>query len=312
MFSRKNHFFYASLLILSTFDASFSSGPAPKHFLTFIVPSYNCANTVGESIESIYCQNLSIPFEVICTDDKSKDSTREVLAHYQEKYNNLHVYYHQENKGGAAARNTCVSHAQGDLIFCLDSDNILAPNSVQGLVDLIDQTGCEAAAFKELKYFEGNYKYNKSWFYEAPNNICDITHILKTNFTPGSSGNYLYTKASYNRAGGYPEGSGATDTWRFAFRQHATGTKIAILPNTYYWHRYSEHGYWGRDYRAGTLNKNYFAAILEFPELFTPETQEFIATWNPTQRDLFQDIYAGFFKLIPHDALEDKFLPHQN
>lgn len=278
-----------------------------KHFLSFIMPCYNCASTVIESIDSIYKQNLSIPFELICTDDGSSDSTREILKQCEQTYPHMRVYFHEKNKGGAGARNTCVSHAQGDLIFCLDSDNVLAPDSIEKLITCLDQSGCEAATFEEVRYFSGNYNHSHSWFYKAQENKCDIFHVMATHITPGSSGNYLYTKKSYMRAHGYPEGSGATDTWRFAFRQLATGTKIAILPQSFYWHRMSGDSYWMRDQIAGKNNNNYFQSVKEYPELFTKETQQYIETWNPQSYDFFQDLLHNRFVLISSKALEHLF-----
>lgn len=275
-----------------------------SHFLSFIIPCYNCADTVGEAIESIYQQTLDIPFEVICTDDSSGDSTRQVLAYYQKKRPNLHVHYHDQNRGGAAARNTCVANSRGDLIFCLDSDNILVPDSVSKLIKLLDETGCDGAAVAELRYFEGskgNYRYSHSWFYEAPNNICDISHILSTTMTPAASGNYLYTRKSFDRAGGYPEGN-SLDTLGFGFRQHATGGEIAILPGTFYWHRLSSNSYWMREQRKGSHDKNAANIFREFPELFTDETNCFLASPD-CEKDFFKHLKSGRFKAVPKQSL---------
>jgi glycosyltransferase involved in cell wall biosynthesis/predicted SAM-dependent methyltransferase len=226
-------------------------------------------------------QKLDIPFEVICTDDGSTDSTRDILSYCQKKLPNFQVYYHDRNKGGAAARNTCVAKSRGDLIFCLDSDNILAPDSVGKLIKLLDTIGCDGASFAELRYFKGtkgSYKHSHSWFFEAPDGICDLSHILSTSKTPAASGNYLFTRKSYDRAGGYPSGCGAMDAWGFGFRQHATGAKIAVLSGSFYWHRISADSYWTREEKKGDNGKNAAKILREFPELFTDETNKFLTT----------------------------------
>jgi len=276
-----------------------------SHFLSFIIPCYNCADTVGEAIESIYQQNLDIPFEVVCTDDGSEDSTREVLSYYQNKHSNLNVHHHDQNRGGAVARNTCVANSRGDLIFCLDSDNILVLDLVSNLIKLLDDIGCDGASFAELRYFEGtkgNYKHTHSWFFEAPDGFCDINHIMSTTKTPAASGNYLYTRKSYDRAAGYPEGRGAMDSWGFGFRQHATGMKIAILPGSFYWHRLSGESYWTREEKKGTNNKNAAEIVREFPELFTDETNSFLASPD-CEKDFFTHIENGRFKTVPEQSL---------
>lgn len=279
-----------------------------QHFLTFIMPCYNCSKTVIQSLDSIYAQNnLAIEFEVICTDDGSKDTTHSLLIEYQQTHPNMSVYFHDKNRGGAAARNTAVSHAKGDIIFCLDSDNVLVPDSVRGLIDLMDTTGCEAACFEKFYFFTGNFKLGDIWAFEAPNNICDIHHVFTHTRTPGASGNYLYTKKSYDRAGGYPVGNPA-DTWGFAFRQLATGTRIAILPNSFYWHRFSTNGYWMREYRAGRMRAAYLKVALEFPEIYSKKTWKYLNSRDKQNYYINDDIDNKItFELQPDYILQELF-----
>jgi len=274
-----------------------------QHFLSFIIPCYNCAATVEESIASIYKQNMTIPFEVICTDDGSKDTTAQILAACEQKYPKLHVVTHEVNKGGAAARNTCVEHAQGDLIFCLDSDNVLVPNSIMPLIERLDSSGCDGAAFEELRYFNGNFNYSHSWHYKAPNNIFTLNEMMSTFISPASSGNYLYTRECFDRAGGYnAKNRSAMDAWIFGFRQLATGSRIAILPNYFYWHRLSPNSYWHRE--SGNNSAAGYEAFKEFASIFTDEARDFLKTVNFQTRDFFNDFTAGKFKLRPQAELD--------
>lgn len=297
----------AYLLLIASLYAS--SVFASNHFLTFIMPCYNCADTVIESLDSIFNQQLNIPFEVICTDDKSTDTTPTLLLAYKETHPAMSVYFHDKNQGGGAARNTCIKYSHGDIIFCLDSDNVLAPNSIMPLIKHLDDSGCEAAAFQELRFFEGdaqNPSKTWSWFFQAPNNICDLNHIITMGATPGASGNYLYTRDSYNRAGGYPEGHPA-DTWGFGLKQHATGTKIALLPNSYYLHRFCVNGYWSRESRAGRMLPSFLHVVKEFPEIFTPNTWLYLSSRDNKTYSLVKDIDAQILQLIPQKALDYLF-----
>jgi hypothetical protein len=70
------------------------------HLLSFIIPCYNCAGTVVEAVESIYHQNLDIPFEVICTDDCSTDSTRDILAYAKRVFQILTYIIMTATRGG--------------------------------------------------------------------------------------------------------------------------------------------------------------------------------------------------------------------
>lgn len=245
------------------------------------MPCYNCAATVEKSINSIYEQGISIPFEVICTDDASTDNTLEILRSCEEKHANLHVYAHKYNQGGGVASNTCVSHSLGDLLFRLDSDNMLAPDTINKLIDLIDQTGCDGASVQKLYFFTKDYERRDTWEYHAPNNISDLQHIITGNNNPAHSGNYMYTRKSYNKAGGYQTTHGGGDTFCFGFKQFATGSKIAILPNTFYWHYQNPNGgYWVRSERLGINGKMALEVFKEYSEVFSLTSQKYLNNFS--------------------------------
>lgn len=272
------------------------------HFLSYILPCYNYSEVIEEALDSIFQQNLSIPFEVICTDDCSTDkNTRRILKNWESSHENFHVYFREETGGECVANNLSVRHSKGDIIFCLDTDNVLAPYSINGLVEHLDNTGCEGVCFEELRFFtgsiqKGDFNHRSSWFFKAPGNVVDLQSIISNaGETPASSGNYLFTRKSYDRAGGYPEGN-VMGSWSFGFRQHATGSRIAILPGTFYWHRYSDGGMYLTNQAKGLNAEAVMRTALEFPEIYTRETWELMKTADCKSRFL-QYCDAGKIKL---------------
>jgi glycosyltransferase involved in cell wall biosynthesis len=293
----------ALLLFGSTY---YAHGQPNQHFLSFVMPCYNCSKTVRKSIDSIYAQNISIPFEVVCTDDASKDDTLTILREYEKRYDNFHVFVHPHNKGGGAACNTCVKNSRGDLLFRLDSDNILAPNTIDQLVALLDSTGCEGATVQELRFFIGNLEHTSSWFYEGRDNICDLECLITKIANPAHSGNYLYTRKSFERAGGYPEKHGS-DTFCFGFKQYATGTKIAILPNSFYWHYHNQDGYWSREEKTGANKKVALDVVSKFSEVFSKKTRKLLNKLNKQHGNIFDEIQNKRLELIEPQALAALF-----
>ena len=275
-----------------------------QHFLSFIMPCFNCSKTVRRSIDSIYEQKITIPFEIVCTDDASTDETRSILEEYENKYENFHIYSHEKNLGGGAASNTCVSYAQGDLLFRLDSDNVLSPDSISKLIDLLDATGCDGASVEELRMHNGNFKKVTDWIYRADNNVSDLGHCMKTTIDPAASGNYLFTRKSFDKAGGYPMQRSGADTFCFGFKQYATGSKIAILPNSFYWHLVNPNGYWSREERAGTNQKLALIVLMEFSEIFSLDTKKRLAASN---YDYAYEINNGNMKLVQPEILDSLF-----
>ncbi len=91
-------------------------------FFSTIVPVYNRADLIQYTLDSIINQE-DRDTEIIVVDDGSTDGTIETLASYGNKIKVVQ----QQNKGPGAARNLGISHAQGEYITFLDSDDLWFP-----------------------------------------------------------------------------------------------------------------------------------------------------------------------------------------
>jgi glycosyltransferase involved in cell wall biosynthesis len=262
------------------------------------MPCYNCADKVYKAIDSIYAQYIAHPFEVICCDDGSTDSTLLVLRRCKKRYPTLKIAKHKKNRGAGAAANTCIKYAQGDLLFRLDADNMLAEpehDTTNRLVALLDETGCDAAMVENMVLFENEKEIKTVLQYQAENNICDLQHCITEVHNPAMSGNFLFTRASFDRVGGYPEDHGS-DTFRFGFELYATGGRVAILPNSFYWHFYNPHGYWWREQRTGNNDIKALETVLRYKHLFDARTQKNLERAVRKETTLFQLIHKKLIK----------------
>ena len=92
--------------------------------VSVIIPSYNRANTVGQTIDSILAQQCDFPIEIIIGDDCSTDNARKVLQEYQQKYPEIiQLILHEKNIGLAANWATCVKQCRGKYICNCDNDD---------------------------------------------------------------------------------------------------------------------------------------------------------------------------------------------
>ena len=106
--------------------------------ITIGIPCYKQAKYLPYAIESALSQ--TVPCEVIVVNDGSPDATLEVAGKYPVKVIN------QVNKGLSAARNTAIMNMTGDYFLPLDADDILQPNCVEKLQEVIDKTGADVVA----------------------------------------------------------------------------------------------------------------------------------------------------------------------
>lgn len=221
--------------------------------ISYIVPSYNCQDTLLASIDSIFDQNFIKGDEIVIVDDCSSDGTKKLITKLCSTHKEIVAKYHKKNMGGGATRNTAIKACKNDYIFCLDSDNILPKNSVIHLRKLISIKSVPVVSFGELHYFK-SHPDNISHTWKFKYQLYDKQNYLTTNIVPGASGNYLFTKQSWQRAGGYPEYAGALDTWGFGLRQVMSGSTITVVPGTFYLHRIGIESYWVRESRKHSIN----------------------------------------------------------
>lgn len=101
--------------------------------VSVIIPTYNRADLIGETVESVLKQTFD-DFEIIIVDDGSTDSTKKVVR----GFNGPIKYIYQENRGRSYARNRGFEVSSGDYVCFLDSDDLLTPRMFERQVSLLD------------------------------------------------------------------------------------------------------------------------------------------------------------------------------
>jgi len=98
-----------------------------KILISVIIPSYNRAYTVGETIESIMAQEglgTEFDMEIVVGDDCSTDNARVVLEQYRQKYPDyIRLFLREQNVGLGANWAMCVKDCQGKYICNCDNDD---------------------------------------------------------------------------------------------------------------------------------------------------------------------------------------------
>ena len=117
--------------------------------VSVIVPIYNSASYLEESIGSIIAQTFS-DWEMILVDDGSNDGSGDIALKYAEKDTRVR-YFHKENSGVSASRNYGLDKAAGKYVMFLDSDDICHPQILELLYGAIEHdTGLSACLYKRF------------------------------------------------------------------------------------------------------------------------------------------------------------------
>ena len=114
--------------------------------VSVIIPSYNAADYIAQTLESVLAQTLT-DIEVIVVDDGSTDNTRNIVADFANKDPRL-TLVEQANQFAGVARNNGMSKARGKYLYFLDADDYVESNALEELVNAIEQHGADIAIAK--------------------------------------------------------------------------------------------------------------------------------------------------------------------
>jgi len=106
--------------------------------VSVLIPSYNHARFLAQTIESILSQSYA-DFELIIIDDGSIDNSREIIQQYSERDERIKCWFHEQNKGIAYTLNEGLQRAQGKYIALLGSDDLWFRDKLEKQVALLEK-----------------------------------------------------------------------------------------------------------------------------------------------------------------------------
>ncbi|MEQ1948297.1 MAG: glycosyltransferase family A protein [Bryobacteraceae bacterium] len=102
--------------------------------VSVIVPAHNAAAHIGMTLRNILSQSYS-NLEVWVVDDGSEDETARVVQSFDGPIR----YRHQNSQGPAAARNSALKIAQGEIVAFLDADDLWSKHHLARSVRLFQE-----------------------------------------------------------------------------------------------------------------------------------------------------------------------------
>ena len=117
--------------------------------VSIIMPSYNTARFIEESIKSVLAQTYT-NWELIIVDDASTDNTDEIVnrvilsgaqAESKDLAKRIHFLKNKKNCGAAVSRNRALAQAKGKWIAFLDSDDLWSPEKLEKQLKFMAEKG---------------------------------------------------------------------------------------------------------------------------------------------------------------------------
>ena len=148
--------------------------PENLPLISIVIPTYNYAAFLPKALASVFNQTY-YNFEIIIIDDGSDDDTRSIIPDLPQV-----KYYHQENKGLAAARNAGIKKAEGAYLVFLDADDWLEKDALQE--NLLAKKNKTDVAFVSGNYYLWHALENKREPICASIEDHHYKHLLRRNY----------------------------------------------------------------------------------------------------------------------------------
>lgn len=129
--------------------------------LTIIIPCFNADNYIEETLHSIICQ-MKDSIEILIIDDGSTDNTSQKILQIQNHFKHNIFYYKQDNSGASSARNNAINYANGEYIWFVDSDDLIAEGAIDFVLEKISQNFPDLIHFNFSCLNGDEHKINKN------------------------------------------------------------------------------------------------------------------------------------------------------
>lgn len=106
--------------------------------VSIVMPSYNTAKYIGDSIESVIAQTYR-NWELLIVDDCSTDNSNEVIMGYQDP--RIVLLKNKKNSGAALSRNYALREAKGKWVAFLDSDDTWVADKLEKQISYMKENG---------------------------------------------------------------------------------------------------------------------------------------------------------------------------
>lgn len=212
--------------------------------VSILMTAYNREKYIEEAIQSVLAQSYS-NLELIIVDDCSSDKTVSVVGEYSQKDNRIRLYLNEVNLGDYPNRNRAASHAKGEILMYVDSDDTINPDAVEYVVTCFHQyPACNFATI-----YKNNPDDNKNCLsitsFDAINQ-----HFFEKPFLYIGPGGTAVKKEFFFTIGQFPERYGPANDMFYNVKA-ASNSPIILMSYNYLFYR--EH--------AEQENKNHFSYL---------------------------------------------------
>ena len=121
--------------------------------LSVIVPVYNAERFLNRCVDSILAQTVEDK-EIILINDSSPDNSLSIMEDYAARFPDHIIIKTVPNHRQGAARNAGIELASGEFLGFVDSDDWIAPDMYEKLIDAAERENADVAMCDFANYYE--------------------------------------------------------------------------------------------------------------------------------------------------------------
>ena len=140
--------------------------------ISVLVSVFNAADTLPRCLDSLLQQTIS-NLQIICIDDASTDTSLDILRSYQQQHACIEIVELAENHGQGYARNQGIPLIKAPYTAFLDSDDYLAPDALQQVMETFQQHPATDCVLFDVRYL---YPDGHEHGYRTPPFACMSGH----------------------------------------------------------------------------------------------------------------------------------------
>lgn len=140
------------------------------------IETYNQAEFIAQTLDSILYQDHSYPYEIVVADDLSSDNTREVLLDYQKRYPDIiKIIFNEKNLGVIKNYFNVLKACSGKYIIDCAGDDYWLPGRVRAQIAFMESHDDVAMCYGKAKsYYQDRAKLSKKSFGRRIKNFKDL------------------------------------------------------------------------------------------------------------------------------------------
>lgn len=180
--------------------------------VSIAVLSWNSKMITQDCLDSIIQNVTGCSYQLLVIENGSKDGSAEML---QERYPaatypQINLIYNDTNLGFAGGNNQAFSLAAGEYFLLLNSDTIVPPDAIEGMVDWLDQHSAYGGATTTLLNRDQTIQYymHRRWP-TAARLILSLVHKRWPQFKPQPVRTYLYLDYDFKHDRDVAQAAGA-------------------------------------------------------------------------------------------------------